>query len=105
MQVNMLDAKSQLSKLVKAALEGEDVVIANKGVPAVRLVPIEAAQFRRRPGTWSHLKMRETALADAFSPETKGIVAAMFDAALGGDSADIKLPAKQKLARSRSRKP
>ncbi len=29
----MLEAKNQLSKLVQAALAGEDVVIANKGVP------------------------------------------------------------------------
>ena len=28
MQVNMLDAKNQLSKLVKAAVDGENVVIA-----------------------------------------------------------------------------
>jgi hypothetical protein len=36
MQVNMLEAKNQLSKLVKAALAGEEVIIANHGVPAVR---------------------------------------------------------------------
>ncbi len=40
MQCNMLEAKSQLSKLVQAALSGEDVIIANKGVPVVRLVKI-----------------------------------------------------------------
>ena len=40
MKVNMLEAKSQLSKLVKAALEGEQVVIARNGNPAVRLVPV-----------------------------------------------------------------
>jgi prevent-host-death family protein len=43
MQVNMLEAKNQLSKLVKAALAGEVVVIANHGVPAVRLVAMDAA--------------------------------------------------------------
>ena len=31
MQVNMLEAKSQLSKLVKAAIAGEEVVIASHG--------------------------------------------------------------------------
>jgi hypothetical protein len=30
-QVNMLDAKSQLSRLVKAALAGEEVIIACHG--------------------------------------------------------------------------
>jgi prevent-host-death family protein len=39
--VNMLDAKNSLSRLVAAAVDGEDVVIANRGKPAVRLVPVE----------------------------------------------------------------
>ena len=55
MQCNMLEAKSQLSKLVQAALEGEDVIIANKGVPVVRLVKIGAKDFARKPGAWSGL--------------------------------------------------
>ena len=41
MQVNMLEAKNQLSRLVKAAQAGEEVIIANHGVPAVRLLPVE----------------------------------------------------------------
>jgi prevent-host-death family protein len=40
MQVNMLEAKNQLSRLVKAAQAGEEVIIANHGVPAVRLLPV-----------------------------------------------------------------
>jgi prevent-host-death family protein len=55
MQCNMLEAKSQLSKLVQAALDGEDVVIANKGVPVVRLVKIGAQEFARKPGAWAGL--------------------------------------------------
>ena len=55
MQCNMLEAKSQLSKLVQAALEGEDVIIANKGVPVVRLVKIGAKDFARKPGAWAGL--------------------------------------------------
>ena len=55
MQCNMLEAKNQLSKLVQAALAGEDVVIANKGVPVVRLVKIGAKDFARKPGAWSGL--------------------------------------------------
>lgn len=43
MQVNMLEAKNQLSKLVKAAQAGEEVIIANHGVPAVRLLPMASA--------------------------------------------------------------
>ena len=39
MQVNILEAKNRLSLLIKAAQAGEDVVIANRGEPVVRLVP------------------------------------------------------------------
>jgi prevent-host-death family protein len=41
MKVNVLEAKNRLSQLIKAAQAGEDVVIANRGKPAVRLVPIK----------------------------------------------------------------
>ena len=40
--VNMLDAKSKLSRLVQAVESGEEaeIVIARNGKPAARLVPI-----------------------------------------------------------------
>ena len=44
MQVNVHEAKTQLSKLIEAALRGEEVVIARDHKPAVRLVPVEAHQ-------------------------------------------------------------
>ena len=37
---NILDARNSLSKLVSAAEQGEDVVIAKRGKPVVRLVAI-----------------------------------------------------------------
>lgn len=40
MKVNILDAKSQLSKLIKTAHAGKEVIIANRGQPVARLVPI-----------------------------------------------------------------
>lgn len=45
--VNMLEAKTQLSRLVEAVENGDkrEVVIARNGKPAVRIVPLE----RRRP--------------------------------------------------------
>jgi len=55
MQCNMLEAKSQLSKLVQAALAGEDVIIANKGVPVVRLVKVGVHGAARKPGAWAGL--------------------------------------------------
>ncbi len=42
MQVNIFEAKNRLSQLIKAALAGEEVVIANRGQPIARLVPIDA---------------------------------------------------------------
>ena len=41
MQVNILEAKNQLSQLVKRAQAGEEIVIANRGQPVARLVPAE----------------------------------------------------------------
>jgi prevent-host-death family protein len=43
MQVNVLEAKNRLSQLIKAAEAGEEVVIANRGEPVVRLVPATQA--------------------------------------------------------------
>lgn len=40
MLVNMHDAKTRLSELVAAAEAGEEVVIARRGMPAVRLTPV-----------------------------------------------------------------
>lgn len=39
MQVNVFEAKNRLSELIKAAVAGEEVIIANRGEPVVRLVP------------------------------------------------------------------
>ena len=38
--VNMHEAKTQLSRLVEAAVGGEDVVIARAGTPVARIVPV-----------------------------------------------------------------
>ena len=46
MQVNVHEAKSQLSKLIEAALRGEDVVIARDDNPVVRLVAFQKKKFR-----------------------------------------------------------
>ncbi len=46
MLVTIHNAKSQLSKLIEAALSGEDVVIAKGDKPVVRLVAIEPGGFK-----------------------------------------------------------
>ena len=53
MLVNMHAAKSQLSKLIVAAEAGDDVIIARRGKPAVRLVPVTSKTFRF--GSLAHL--------------------------------------------------
>ena len=49
---NMHQAKSQLSKLVERALQGEEVVIARAGKPVVRLVPVQQSDKPRKGGQW-----------------------------------------------------
>lgn len=50
--VNMLQAKSSLSRLVQAIEKGEEreIVIARNGRPVARLVPIESVPADRRIG-------------------------------------------------------
>jgi len=50
--VNMLQAKSTLSRLVEAIEQGEEreIVIARNGRPAAKLVPVEAVESGQRIG-------------------------------------------------------
>ena len=50
MKVSMHEAKSQLSRLGKAAWKGEDVVIARAGEPCLRLVPYRERKAKRQLG-------------------------------------------------------
>ena len=45
-RVTVHAAKTHLSRLIEAALAGEDVVIARGDKPVVRLVPIEPKDFQ-----------------------------------------------------------
>ena len=72
MKVNMVEAKSQLSRLVKAALEGEDVVIATNGTPMVRLVPVVK---KGRLTGWGKLKKFAGAVDAAFTAEVDAAIA------------------------------
>lgn len=44
--VNVHQAKTQLSRLLKRAHEGEEIVLAKAGKPYARLVPLEEAKPR-----------------------------------------------------------
>ena len=47
MQINVHEAKTQLSRLLDRAHHGEEIIIAKNGRPYARLVAIEAAQPRQ----------------------------------------------------------
>jgi len=76
MQVNVLEAKSQLSKLVNAALEGEEVIIARNGEPMVKLVPMSKP---RKLGGWGRLKKFAGEIDGAFTPEVDAEIGRMVE--------------------------
>jgi prevent-host-death family protein len=49
-QVNVAEAKAQLSELIEAAVRGEEVVIARRNIPVVRLTVVESARVVPRAG-------------------------------------------------------
>ena len=57
--VNMLQAKSSLSRLVEAIEQGQEreIVIARNGRPAAKLVPIDTAPSGKRIGAAKGLFM------------------------------------------------
>jgi prevent-host-death family protein len=71
-QVNMHEARSQLSTLVGEVLAGGEVVIARAGKPISRLVPYRAAKGRRIPGRWKG----QLWVADDFDATPEDVVAA-----------------------------
>ena len=53
-QATIHQAKTHLSKLIRKALEGEEVIIANRDKPLVRLQPLKASGSPgRRPLGWA----------------------------------------------------
>lgn len=49
MQVNIHQAKTHLSRLVRRAVSGEEITIAIAGVPQVRLVVVKKESLKKRP--------------------------------------------------------
>ena len=77
MKVNMLEAKNRLSRLVKDALAGEEVVIASNGEPMVGLVPVANRGHLRG---WGKLKRFRGAIDTAFIPELDEEIARSLEA-------------------------
>jgi prevent-host-death family protein len=74
MQVNMLQAKSQLSSLIVAAERGEEVLIARNGVPVARILPYQPPRIKA-PGAWRGQVPYST---EWRSEETDRLVADLF---------------------------
>ena len=75
MQVNLPEAKSQLLTLVRAAMAGDEVVIADAGQPQVRLVPCEVPRGLSHAGIWAGQTMD---LDAAFSEEADDQASQLF---------------------------
>jgi prevent-host-death family protein len=74
MQVNILEAKNNLSSLIVAAERDEEVVIARNGVPVAKLVKYTATKVAP-PGAWKgHADYSE----DWNSAETNAAVEQLF---------------------------
>ncbi len=61
-KVNIHEAKTQLSSLLQRVAAGEEITIANRGVPVARLVPLEQASTRRQLG----IERERVRIADDF---------------------------------------
>jgi prevent-host-death family protein len=75
MEVNIHEAKTQLSRLIQRALAGEEVTIAKAGKPLVRLTPIEVKKpvLGSARGTVTYTEgwdapMTDAELDEAFGP-------------------------------------
>jgi prevent-host-death family protein len=70
--VNIHEAKTHLSRLVEAASEGEEVVIAKAGRPVARLVSARKVRRRRKLGV---LAGRFAVPADFDAPLANDVIA------------------------------
>jgi prevent-host-death family protein len=65
---NTAEAKARLPELLKMAARGEDVVIAHRGKPLVKLVPVEEEKVDRS-GLIGIFEGKIVVSDDAFDPE------------------------------------
>jgi prevent-host-death family protein len=73
--VNIYEAKTQLSKLVDTAAQGEDVIIARNGKPIARLTSLKPEKLPLRMG----LMKGEIWIADDFDAPLPDDVQAAFE--------------------------
>ena len=51
-EVNTHEAKTHLSKLLRRVAAGEEITIANRGLPVARLVPVSRNKPKRQLGAY-----------------------------------------------------
>lgn len=61
MKVSVYEAKSKLSQMINAALEGEEVVITRNGEETVKLTPV-----RKKKGDWIGMYKGQIKIHDSF---------------------------------------
>ena len=79
-QINIHQAKTQLSKLVEEAALGEEIIIAKAGKPVARLVALEKTECKpRQPGSMKG----QILIADDFdAPMTENELAQWYDSSI-----------------------
>lgn len=65
--VNITQAKTSLSRLINRALAGEEVVIARRGHPLVKLIPVPKPA-QRKPRVPGRFKGKIWIAPDCFEP-------------------------------------
>jgi prevent-host-death family protein len=73
-KVNIHEAKTNLSKLLEKAMNGEEVVIAKAGEPMVRLVPVK----KETEKDWFGMDEGKIWMADDFDELPDDIMAAFY---------------------------
>ncbi len=83
-QVNLYDAKTNLSALVDQAEAGEEIIIAKNGKAKAKLVRLEAEDKPRRPrefGIWAHYGWKLPDNFDDPDPEIEAMFYGMDESA------------------------
>lgn len=70
--INIQEAKTHLSRLVDAAANNEDIVIAKAGKPLVRLIPFAVCKLPRKLGALAG-KIKEAEDCWATDPELENL--------------------------------
>ena len=86
--VNVHQAKSQLSRLLRAVATGEEIIIANRGVPVARLSPAAKEKPKRKLGDMAG----QIWIADDFDAPLTGGLLALFE---GREAGELKRSSKR----------